>query len=415
MSIPPHRPYQRPTEEARLRILRLSDQTHQPLTETLRHITRIAADTLGVERAGVWLYTDDRSAIRCVSLFERTPGKHSDGLLLRVADFPDYFAALAERRAIPAEVAAVDPRTAGLKRAYLDPLGITSLLDAPIYLHGQIVGIACHEHVGPPREWTTEERDFVASIADLIAMKMKGIEVDDSKAKPVASDSVIGRHGDESFAHFVAGLAHDLRNLLTIVVGNADLIATDPMATVGIRQKSTNILSAADRSIALANEFNEISGKRAGRPRILCASEEVQNLLPVLRGAAGPDHPIVFHNRSPGDRIFADPVQLERILVNLVINARDATPDGGPIEVIVADGAPSVEITVRDRGTGIDPDVKNRVFDPFFTTKPKGKGTGIGLTVVRRMVDLLGGTIEIDSSLGSGTTVRVTIPLAGSA
>ena len=108
-------------------------------------------------------------------------------------------------------------------------------------------------------------------------------------------------------------------------------------------------------------------------------------------------------------------MQIERILVNLVINARDAMPHGGPIEVTVADGAPSVEITVRDRGTGIDPDVKKRVFEPFFTTKPVGKGTGIGLTVVRRMVDLLGGTIGMDSTPGQGTTVRVTIPLAGSA
>lgn len=415
MTIPAPRPQRTLTEDAWLRLVRLTDQGHPSFSESLRLITQNAADALGVERAGVWLYTEDRSAIRCVTLFERTPGKHSQGLMLRVVDFPDYFAALAERGTIPAEVAAVDPRTAGLKQAYLDPLGITSLLDAPITLNGQIVGIACHEHVGPPREWTTEERHFVTSIAGLIARKMKGVAIDELMAPTVVTKSASGYRSDESFSHFVAGLAHDLRNLLAIVVGNADLIANDATASPGVRERSTHILSAAGRGIALANEFNEISGKRAGRPRILSASDEVENLLPVLRGAAGPRHPLVYHNRSHGNRIFADPVQLERILVNLVINARDAMPHGGPIEVTVADGTPYVEISVLDRGVGIEPDVKKRVFDPFFTTKPIGQGTGIGLTVVRRMVDLLGGTIEMDSTPGVGTTVRITIPLAGSA
>jgi two-component system cell cycle sensor histidine kinase/response regulator CckA len=415
MTIPAHRPHSRPTGDAWLRLVSLTDSGNLTFSETLRLVTRIAADALDVERAGVWLYTEDRLAIRCVSLFERTPGRHSQGLMLRVVDFPDYFAALTERGTIPAEVAAVDPRTAGLKQAYLDPLGITSLLDAPIARNGQVVGIACHEHVGPPREWTSEQRNFVTSIANLIARQMNGMAVDELMTPSARPPSPARHRSDESFSHFAAGLAHDLRNLLTIVVGNADLIANDATASPGIREKSAHILSAAGRGIALANEFNEISGKRAGRPRILSASDEVQNLLPVLRGAAGHHHPLVFHNRSHGHRIFADPVQIERILVNLVINARDAMPHGGPIEVTVADGAPSVEITVRDRGTGIDPDVKKRVFEPFFTTKPVGKGTGIGLTVVRRMVDLLGGTIGMDSTPGQGTTVRVTIPLAGSA
>jgi signal transduction histidine kinase len=409
--IPSHLTNRRRTEEARLRIVRLAADPGRPLDDLWRAITRIAADTLDVERAGVWLFTDDRTAIRCACLFERTEGAYSDGLTLRVADFPDYFAAMADRKALPAENAATDPRTVGLMRAYLDPLGISSLLDAPIWLNGQIVGVACHEHVGPPREWTTEERDFAGSVADFIALKIKGAQLADAK-RPKSSDSGVLRRTQDATIHFAAGLAHDLRNLLTIVIGNGDMIIADRDTTPGLRDKARSILAAADRGLALANELGEIGGHRAGRPRILGAVEEIRNLLPVLQAAAKDRHPVTLVAPDAGDRIFADPVQLERILLNLVLNARDAMPDGGPIEIRVVEGLPAVEIAVRDAGTGIEPALIERIFDPYVTTKPKGQGTGIGLTVVKRMVELAGGTIRVESVLGRGTTVRIALPRA---
>ena len=151
-----------------------TDFGNSTLRESFQQICRIAAETIEVERVGVWLYSTERDAIRCACLYERSRDTFSDGVTLLVEDFPEYFSALEERKAIPAEAASHDPRTAGLKSAYLDPLGITSLLDAPIFLAGRIVGVVCHEHTGPLREWTTEERDFAGSMADFVALKMKG-------------------------------------------------------------------------------------------------------------------------------------------------------------------------------------------------------------------------------------------------
>jgi signal transduction histidine kinase len=115
-------------------------------------------------------------------------------------------------------------------------------------------------------------------------------------------------------------------------------------------------------------------------------------------------------------RVFMDPLQLERILLNLTTNARDAMPGGGRVTISVAratsGAAPGsgVELAVRDEGAVIDPALKDRIFEPFFTTKPRNQGTGLGLAIVRSAVQLAGGSIEVASAPGEGTTFRITLP-----
>ena len=138
----------RRTEQARLEIARLDPAGG--LVAVFRRACELAAETLEVERVGVWMFADDGKALRCVNLYERSRGEHSEGVTIRVADFPSYFAALEQRKSIPAEAAATDPRTAELCEPYLKPLGITSMLDAPIFQNGGVIGVVCHEHTGPP-------------------------------------------------------------------------------------------------------------------------------------------------------------------------------------------------------------------------------------------------------------------------
>ena len=116
--------------------------------------------------------------------------------------------------------------------------------------------------------------------------------------------------------------------------------------------------------------------------------------------------------------MFLDPMQLERIILNLVLNARDAILSGGPIRIVVS-GSPvdhpgMVSLSVSDRGTGIEPAVLERIFDPLFTTKSNGKGSGLGLAIVRRFVELAGGSVAVETVVGKGTTIRVILPRAGS-
>jgi diguanylate cyclase (GGDEF)-like protein/PAS domain S-box-containing protein len=136
----------------------------------LRSATQIAAETLGVARAGIWLYNDHRKSLRCVNLFDRESGQHISGQQITADRFPRYFAALDGNRAIIASDARSDPLSAELAAAYLAPSGITSLLDAPIRRGGQPIGVVGHEHIGPKREWTIDEANFAASIADTVSL-----------------------------------------------------------------------------------------------------------------------------------------------------------------------------------------------------------------------------------------------------
>jgi len=155
-------------ELARRKTLSLGD-----LNAAVREITEAATNTLGIERTSVWLYNNERSQIQCIDLYEWSKSRHSQGIELAAVDYPAYFQALQEERMIAAHDAHTDPRTKEFSQFYLSPLSITSMLDAPIWLNGEMVGVVCHEHVGTTREWALEEQNFAGSIADLVSMAME--------------------------------------------------------------------------------------------------------------------------------------------------------------------------------------------------------------------------------------------------
>jgi two-component system, cell cycle sensor histidine kinase and response regulator CckA len=406
-------PATRKTELARLQISRLSLSETFTLQDIFKQTMKISSDTLMVDRAGVWLYNDERTAITCACLYERKTDHFSHGITLQVEDFPDYFDTLERRKVVPAEFAKIDPRTSSLKESYLDPLGITSMLDAPLYFNEMINGVVCHEHIGPVREWSTEERDFAASVSDLITLKIKNKRLREAQAKLNQQEKV---ETHTPTIQFAAGLAHDLRNLLTIVIGNADMISADQAVSKSTRDKVRNILNASERGMNLVNELTILGSHRAGRPRVLSLTSEVRKHLDILRCAAGDQFLIEIVSERDDDQIFVDPIHLERILMNLVVNARDAMTEGGLIEIGIekTPDKDGVELFIRDRGCGMEVSVIERIFDPFFTTKSKSKGTGLGLSIVKRVVELAGGQIQVNSQVGQGTTMLLSFPQVSS-
>jgi PAS domain S-box-containing protein len=146
------------------------------LTESFRTITRVAAECLHVERVGIWFLTEDCSALRCVDLYQRATQHHSHGLVLSAAEYPRYFEELAADRVLAAEDAQRDSRTSEFTEGYLVPLGITSLLDVPIRSEGRIVGVICHEHLGPIRAWTLEEQHFAVALANTVALAIEAAD-----------------------------------------------------------------------------------------------------------------------------------------------------------------------------------------------------------------------------------------------
>lgn len=410
---------QRPFDQARLEIARLRVDEGVSLETVFRRVTEIAAEILEVERAGVWLLVDQNRALRCVNLFERSKGIHSSGVTLQLDEFPEYRAALLGRRTIPAESAATDPRTSRLAVAYLEPLGIGAMLDASILLGGELVGVVCHEHVGLPREWSTEERDFVGSIADLVALKIRAAEMEDAKiALRAQANQLAESRRLDALAEMAAGVAHDVGNFLTVVVRGAEAILTSS-ADPSVTQAANMVLEAARRGTHLTSELMEIARPGQHSSRVIRPATVVSEQAPLLRKAVGDKHRLVIHPGEAGGRVLIAPEQLERLVHNLVLNARDAMPGGGEITVllnavdVVDDSGAAGKfqlVEVADHGEGIPPHVLPRIFDPFFSTKPRGMGTGLGLAVVSQIAAYAGGFVRVESELGKGSRFRVYLP-----
>ena len=230
----------------------------------------------------------------------------------------------------------------------------------------------------------------------------------------------------EAIGRLAGGVAHDFNNLLTAIIGYTDLLAeridpADPTArdVAGIRK-------AADRAAALTRQLLAFSRKQFLNPTVLDLNETVSGMLQILPRVIG-EH-IQTSVTLAGDltRVRADASQMEQVLVNLVLNARDAMPAGGRITIETSNvslGAPRIRtenlslapgpyvmLAITDTGIGMDEATRARVFEPFFTTKPKGKGTGLGLATVYGIVDQSGGGISITTAPGRGTTVRIYLP-----
>lgn len=144
---------------------------------TLQRITEAAAKTIDVARASIWLLDAERTKITCVDLFERDANKHSSGIELMAGDYPSYFKALVEERTIAADDAHADPRTSCFSAGYLTPLGINSMLDVPIWVNGEMIGVVCHEHIGPQRHWTTDEVNFAYLMGNFVSMAKERVRL----------------------------------------------------------------------------------------------------------------------------------------------------------------------------------------------------------------------------------------------
>ena len=226
----------------------------------------------------------------------------------------------------------------------------------------------------------------------------------------------------EAVGQLAGGIAHDFNNLLTVIRGNSELLL-DVITTADARHDAlSEILAASDRAASLTSQLLAFSRRQLMRPRALDLNAVITELEPMLRRLIGEDIAISTHLEPSTAAVLADRGQLEQILMNLAVNARDAMPRGGTLSIETAnvtversddergfdvEHGPYVMVSVIDTGIGIDPAIQPRVFEPFFTTKEPSRGTGLGLSTVYGIVKQSGGYIRIESELGRGTAVRM--------
>ncbi len=236
-------------------------------------------------------------------------------------------------------------------------------------------------------------------------------------------------HQMDALGRLAGGVAHDFNNLLTVVIGNAEGIEQGVMVGDELPTAIREIRIAAQRAATLTQRLLALGRQQQFSPRNLDIGEAVQGIEPVLRRLLGVDVRFAIALGGGGLTARVDPSQIEQLILNLVLNARDAIHPGGHITIEVApldsrederfipSLAPGryVALTIRDDGAGIPVEVQQRMYEPFVTTKPAGKGTGLGLAIVFGIVQQSDAAIRCESTIGSGTVFTIAFPQVGDA
>jgi len=246
----------------------------------------------------------------------------------------------------------------------------------------------------------------------------------DLTGRRVLEESLRQSQKMEAVGRLAGGIAHDFNNLMTVVLGRSDLLLKRLRPEDPMRRDIELFRKTAMRATQLTRQLLAFSRKQVLQPKVLDLNAVVENMESMLRRLIGEDVALRTVLPPALGRVKADPGQLEQVIVNLVVNARDAMPDGGKLtietsDVELTDGeaqhagtrpGPTVVLAVTDTGTGMDAATQARIFEPFFTTKEQGKGTGLGLSTVYGIVQQSDGGISVHSAPGAGTTFKIYLP-----
>ncbi|HEY2942316.1 MAG TPA: PAS domain S-box protein [Vicinamibacteria bacterium] len=264
------------------------------------------------------------------------------------------------------------------------------------------------------------DRAYILRDGEGHAVRMLGSMMDVTERRSL-EEQLVQAQKMEAVGRLAGGIAHDFNNLLTAILGYGDLMLPklhDPT----LRGKMQEIRKAAERASALTRQLLAFSRKQVLVPEVVPVGGLIEELSKMLRRLIGEDIELAIVLPPTAAAVRADPGQLEQVLMNLAVNARDAMPRGGKLTITVgvvqSDDAfrkdhpdvpagPQVVISVTDTGVGMDAEVRKHIFEPFFTTKELGRGTGLGLATVYGIVKQSGGHVEVDTAPGAGTTFRI--------
>ena len=233
----------------------------------------------------------------------------------------------------------------------------------------------------------------------------------------------------EAVGRLAGGIAHDFNNLLTVILGFSEFLIEELPEDQRAHRDASEIRMAAQRATRLTKQLLAFSRQQVLERRVIDLVGAVSEMQPMIERLIGEDVQFTFNHADPPQLVMMDPGQFEQIVMNLVINGRDAMPNGGRLTLFVdraridARQAAELEIkpgayvmlAVSDSGEGIEPATLEHIFEPFFTTKAPGSGTGLGLSTVFGIVHQSGGAIEVDSVVNQGSTFKVYFPLSGAA
>jgi signal transduction histidine kinase len=288
--------------------------------------------------------------------------------------------------------------------------------------------------IGPFSAFTIEFKQFLLfsflALASLSGLLLAAImaEREDALNKRLLLEEQL-RHSQkmEAVGRLAGGIAHDFNNLLTAIIGYTEIVLTSLNPKDDRRADAEEIARAAMRAADLTRQMLAFSRRQVLQPKIIDLNTALNKVEPMLRRVIGEDIVLTVTGKATNPFVRVDPGQVEQVVTNLVVNARDAMPQGGRLTVETVDAvlddaaiAASPEarpgayvmLSVSDTGTGMAPEVRARIFEPYFTTKDVGKGTGLGLSTAYGIVRQSDGHISVSSEIGLGTTFRIYLPQA---
>ncbi len=394
-------------ESTRLALARLTAPGREELSRGLLQAAQASARALSVARVGIWFHTTDGTAIVCAAMWDETRNAGSAGQRRELAAYPAYAASLGLRRVVLAHDARTAPETRELTADYLDPNGITAVLDAPIYHEGEVYGVACHEHVGEARVWIDRERDLASSLADVIAVLLgQAARADLEAALRQQQERNARLEQQAALARLCAGVAHDFNNVLCALRLQLDLLRRHK--SPGLEEDIVRAIGSVGSGERLVQQLHGYARARESQPIAVHVNRAITGRRDLWEAAAGAGNELQLDVAEERLVVEIDPVLLERMVLNLVTNAKDATAPGGRVRMMVRGEPDCVVLAVSDDGVGIEASVRERIFEPYFTTK--GAGTGLGLSTVAAIVEKAGGRIEVESEPAQGATITVRLP-----
>jgi PAS domain S-box-containing protein len=300
---------------------------------------------------------------------------------------------------------------------FLASQDIRTVLVVPIFVEGSLWGFVGFDECRESRHWTDAEVEALRTAAHIIGM---GVQ------RSVLEKQFLQSQKMEVVGFLASGIAHDFNNALAVVFASCDFLglrlAPEDPALEDVRE----IRRAAERGAALTRQLLSFSRDQRLSPRDLDVNETIENVSSMIKRLLGENIEVVLELSPRAGAVHMDPNQLEQVLINLAVNARDAMPSGGVLRIrtscapqngdhscndAVPDG--TTVISVSDTGSGMPREVMERAFEPFFTTKPAGKGTGLGLAMAQRALFTAGGSLDVTSEVGVGTTMSLRLPRRG--